>query len=50
LNGRLATLLEVIESADAAPTDQASAALAETQRALADRLARWKSLKASLRG
>ena len=50
LNGRLVTLLEVIESADAAPTDQASAALAETQRVLADKLARWKSLQASLRG
>ena len=50
LNGRLVTLLEVIESADAAPTDQASAALAETQRALADKLARWKSLQASQRG
>jgi hypothetical protein len=50
LNGRLVTLLQVIESGDAAPTDQAAAALTETQRVLADKLARWKSLQASLRG
>jgi photosystem II stability/assembly factor-like uncharacterized protein len=49
LNGRLVTLLEVIESADAAPTDQASTTLAETQRVLADKLASWKSLRTSLR-
>jgi hypothetical protein len=48
LNGRLVTILEVVESADAAPTEQATAALAEAQRALADKLARWKSAKASL--
>ena len=50
LNGRLVTLLEVVESADAAPTAQASAALADTLRALADKVARWKTLQGSLRG
>ncbi|HEY7113225.1 MAG TPA: glycoside hydrolase [Thermoanaerobaculia bacterium] len=45
LNARLGTLLEVVESADAAPTEQASAALTETLRVLDDKLARWKTLR-----
>ena len=45
LNARLATLLEVVESADAAPTEQAGAALSETLGVLADKIARWKALQ-----
>ena len=45
LNARFATLLDVVEGADAAPTGQALAAFDEAQKALAARLALWKQLK-----
>ena len=41
LNARFATLLDVVEGADAAPTAQAVAAFGEAQTALAGRLALW---------
>jgi photosystem II stability/assembly factor-like uncharacterized protein len=45
LNGRFATLYEVVEGADAAPTSQAVAAFDEARRALAAKLERWKELR-----
>jgi photosystem II stability/assembly factor-like uncharacterized protein len=45
LNTRLATLLDVVEGADAPPTRQAVAAFGDAQRALAARLTAWKELR-----
>jgi hypothetical protein len=45
LNGELSGLYEVIEGADAAPTTQAVAAVAELQKALDSLLARWQELR-----
>ncbi|HYB54347.1 MAG TPA: glycoside hydrolase, partial [Thermoanaerobaculia bacterium] len=45
LNGRLGTLYAVVEGADAPPTTQAMAALAEIQAALTARLRDWRVLQ-----
>jgi hypothetical protein len=45
LNSGLATLLAVVDSADAAPTSQATAMFAEVQRALDEQLAKWADLR-----
>jgi hypothetical protein len=42
LNGELSGLYEVIEGADAMPTTQAVAAVAELQKVLDGLLARWQ--------
>ena len=45
LNARFATLLDVVEGADAAPTAQALAAFGDAQKALAERLVAVEALK-----
>ena len=45
LNSGLATLLVIVDSADAAPTTQATATFAEVQRALDEQLAKWGELR-----
>jgi hypothetical protein len=45
-NADLATLLEVVEGADARPTAATVSAVEETSRALAALLARWKAIQA----
>jgi photosystem II stability/assembly factor-like uncharacterized protein len=45
VNSSLASLLDLLQSADAAPTTQAVAASAELQRKLSDLLARWNEIK-----
>ncbi|MBZ5538577.1 MAG: glycoside hydrolase, partial [Acidobacteriia bacterium] len=45
LNGELGTLFEIIDSADAPPTTQAAASVAELQKTLTSLLARWKELQ-----
>ncbi len=45
LNSGLATLLAIVDSADAAPTTQATATFAEVQRALDEQLAKWAELR-----
>jgi hypothetical protein len=47
LNGELVSLLGVLDSADAAPTSQAAAAVADLARATAAQLKAWKELTAS---
>ncbi len=49
LNGELVELYGVIEGADAGPTAQAAAAVAELERTLAERLARWRELAGRFR-
>jgi hypothetical protein len=44
LNGELVTLLGVLDSADAAPTSQATSAVADLARATAAQLQAWKEL------
>ena len=44
-NGLLATLLEVVEGADARPTPQAVAALDEVERSLESELGRWQDIQ-----
>jgi photosystem II stability/assembly factor-like uncharacterized protein len=44
-NGDLATLLDVVEGADARPTPAAVSAAEETEKTLADLLARWNEIK-----
>jgi hypothetical protein len=44
LNNEMARLLEIIESADAAPTTQAAAAVDEVERAYQERLRAWRQL------
>jgi photosystem II stability/assembly factor-like uncharacterized protein len=48
LNGALAGLFGIIEGADQAPTAQAEAGLAESQRALRAVLARWAAVTATV--
>jgi photosystem II stability/assembly factor-like uncharacterized protein len=48
LNGELAAVLTVLDSADAAPTTQASAAVADLTRAMAVQLKAWKDLTANV--
>jgi photosystem II stability/assembly factor-like uncharacterized protein len=45
VNASLASLLDLLQSADAAPTTQAVAASAELQRKLAELLSRWDEIK-----
>jgi len=45
LNSGLASLLAIVDSADAAPTSQATATFAEVQRALDEQLAKWTELR-----
>jgi hypothetical protein len=45
VNGAMASLLDLLQSADAAPTTQAVAASAEFQRILSGLLARWNEIK-----
>jgi hypothetical protein len=45
LNSGLAALLAIVDSADAAPTTQATAIYAEVQRALDEQLAKWGELR-----
>ncbi len=45
LNTQLNQLLQVLEGADAAPTRQAVAAVAETERVLESQLAAWQEMK-----
>jgi photosystem II stability/assembly factor-like uncharacterized protein len=45
LNGRLRSLIEVVDSADAAPTAQALAVFAEVRQALDSLLSRWNDLQ-----
>lgn len=45
LNGTLANLEDVVDSADRAPTSQAYAVFADTEKQLADGLTQWQSLK-----
>ncbi|MGE5344402.1 MAG: hypothetical protein ACM3JH_00470, partial [Acidithiobacillales bacterium] len=47
LNAELLTLLDIVESTDAAPTTQAFAAAAELEKALDTALARWKEIAGS---
>jgi photosystem II stability/assembly factor-like uncharacterized protein len=47
LNGELVAVLGVLDSADAAPTSQAAAAVADLARATAAQLRAWKELAAS---
>ncbi len=49
LNGELVELYGVIEGADAGPTAQAVAAVAELERTLAERVARWRELAGRFR-
>jgi photosystem II stability/assembly factor-like uncharacterized protein len=46
LNSGLNSLLAVVQSADAAPTKQATAMLSELEKALEEQLARWQQLQA----
>ena len=48
LNGELSGLLAVLDSADAAPTTQAAAAVADLARATAAQLKAWKELNANV--
>jgi len=48
LNGRLASLLDAVESADTSPTSPAAAMFEDLQRALAARLEAWKALQRDL--
>jgi hypothetical protein len=48
LNGELAGVLGVLDSADAAPTTQAAAAVADLARATAAQLKAWKDLTANV--
>jgi hypothetical protein len=48
LNEQLATLLEIVDGADAAPTTQTEAALAGVERTLRARLSDWARLKAAI--
>ena len=48
LNGQLATLLDVLQDADVAPTTQAKDAVGVTRAALDARLAAWSALSARL--
>ncbi|HYY97349.1 MAG TPA: hypothetical protein VE642_02100, partial [Pyrinomonadaceae bacterium] len=45
LHASLSTLLDVLQQSDAAPTTQAVAASAESQRQLRELLAAWRQLK-----
>jgi hypothetical protein len=45
LNGELATLLEIVDGADATPTTQAVAAVRELTKALESLLVQWRDLK-----
>ena len=45
LNAGFATVLSALDSADAAPTTQQSAMVAELEKALAEQLAAWEQLK-----
>jgi hypothetical protein len=45
LNSGLASLLAIVDSADAAPTSQATGTFAEVQRALDEQLAKWTELR-----
>jgi hypothetical protein len=45
LNGELSQLLDIVDGADATPTTQATAAVAELERALAADLAQWNTLR-----
>ena len=47
LNGELVAVLNILESADAAPTSQAAAAVADLSRVTAAQLIAWKELRAS---
>jgi hypothetical protein len=47
LNRGLAQVLNVVESADTAPTTQATAMFATLQKVLNQRLAAWKELQSS---
>jgi len=49
LNGELASVLEIVEGADATPTTQAAAAVADLQRKLDALLARVRDLKAKVK-
>ena len=46
LNGRLVTLLTIVNGADVAPTTQVVAAVSEARKALASLVARWDGVKA----
>jgi hypothetical protein len=48
LNGELAGLLAILDSADAAPTTQAAAAVTDLARATAAQLRAWKDLTANV--
>ena len=48
LNGSIAGLFGVVEGADQAPTAQAVAGVAESQRALRAGLARWAEIAATM--
>jgi photosystem II stability/assembly factor-like uncharacterized protein len=43
--GGLASLMSLLQGADAAPTSQAAAAVAERQKSLAELMAKWNALK-----
>jgi len=45
LNRSLATLLEIVQGADAKPTPRVAADVAETEKALASQLAAWKEIQ-----
>jgi DNA repair ATPase RecN len=45
LNSSLTTVYEMVDSADAAPTSQAVATIAELQQSLSSLLARWNEIK-----
>ncbi|MBZ5553437.1 MAG: glycoside hydrolase [Acidobacteriia bacterium] len=45
LNGELGTMFEIIDGADATPTTQAVASVADLQKTLTTLLARWKELQ-----
>ncbi|HTD52403.1 MAG TPA: glycoside hydrolase, partial [Thermoanaerobaculia bacterium] len=47
LNRSLATLLEIVDGADAKPTSRAAADVAETEKALAAQLAAWKEIQST---
>jgi photosystem II stability/assembly factor-like uncharacterized protein len=47
LNGELAGVLSILDSADAAPTTQATASVADLSRVLAAQLSAWNELRAS---
>jgi photosystem II stability/assembly factor-like uncharacterized protein len=49
LLGDLASLYQILQGADAAPTPQAASAVSDLERALATRLASWADLKAHVK-